>query len=127
MIYKADGRLLHLYMKQGPPTALMPPLRKTPTEPRVPQVDLTRTESPYDRQREQYDRNRRQAEPEFQDGSYGFETKSDEMDVDVEDRRDTWQDKRRDDGRNRNLGRGRNDRSLYSDNLYSRPRGRGFR
>ncbi|KAL8785293.1 MAG: hypothetical protein Q9195_008712, partial [Heterodermia aff. obscurata] len=124
---KADGRLLHLYMKPGPPSVIMPPLRKTPTEPRVPQVDLTRTESPYDRQREQYDRNRRRAEPEFQDGSYGFEAKSDQMDVDTDDRGDTWQDKRRDEGRNRDLGRGRNDRSLYSDNLYSRPRGRGFR
>lgn len=112
-------------MKQGPPSAIMPPLRKAPTEPRVPQVDLTRNESPYDRQREQYDRNRRRAEPEFQDGSYGFEAKPDQMDVEMDDGRDTWQDKRRDDGRNRDRGRGRNDRSLYSDDLYSRPRGRG--
>ena len=128
---QADGRLLHLFMKQGPPSvppsAPMAPAPKLAVEPRIPHIDLTRKESPYDRQREEYDRNRRRAEPEFQDGSYGFEAKSDRMDVDVDDRRDTWQDNRRDEGRNRDFGRERDDRRLYSDNLYSRPRGRGFR
>lgn len=128
---QADGRLLHLFMKQGPPSvppsAPMAPAPKLAVEPRIAHIDLTRKESPYDRQREEYDRNRRRAEPEFQDGSYGFEAKSDRMDVDVDDRRDTWQDNRRDEGRNRDFGRERDDRRLYSDNLYPRPRGRGFR
>ena len=101
--------------------------RKAPVEPRVPHIDLTRNESPYDWQREQYDRNRRLAEPEVQDGTYGFEAKADEMEVDMDDRRDNWQDNRRDEVRSRDIGRSRDDRRLYSDSLYSRPRGRGFR
>ena len=93
----------------------------------VPQVDLSRAESTYDSQREQYDRNRRRADPEFQDGSYGFNSKADEMDVDMDGRRDEWQGNQRQGGRNRDSERGRDYRPLYSDNLYPRPRGRGFR
>ena len=130
MIHQADGRLLHLYMKQGPPTIITPPsTRKVPTAPRASQIDLTRNESPYDREREHYDRDRRRAEPEIQDGSYGFGSKPEQMDVDTEDRQDSWHDNRRDEGRNRDYGRGRDDRDrpLYSDDLYPRHRGRGFR
>lgn len=48
------------------------------------------------------------------------------MDVDIDDRRDAWRvgqelkDRARD-------SRVQNDRRLYSDSLYPRPRGRGFR
>lgn len=191
---KADGRILYVYMKVGGPTPspALAPLRKTPIEPRGPRIDLTRDPAPsYDIQREQSDRNRRRADPEFQDGSYGFDAREDIMDVDMDaprsdapvsdvphsdasrsdaprldaprsdrrnDRRDDRIDGRRDDrrddrredprddrrdarydvpsdysrgksyiDRDRNGGRPRNDQRLYSDNMYPRPRGRGFR
>lgn len=177
-------------MKVGGPTPspAFAPLRKTPIEPRAPRVDLTRDPAPsYDTQREQSDRNRRRADPEFQDGSYGFDAREDTMDVDMDvppsdapasdvphsdasrsdaprldaprsdrrdDRRDNprdgRQDSRRDDrrddrrdarynapsdygrgrsyiDRDRDVVRPRNDQRLYSDNMYPRPRGRGFR
>ena len=181
---QADGRILQVYMKVGgptPPAALAP--SKIPVEPRAPRVDLTRDPAPsYDIQREQSDRNRRRADPEFQDGSYGFDAREDVMDVDVDaprsdapvdvpnpessrsdpprtdpprserrddrrdDRRDSRRDDRRDDrrepryepptdygrgrpysDRDRERGRPRSDQRLYSDNMYQRPRGRGFR
>lgn len=173
-------------MKVGGPTPspASAPLRKTPIEPRAPRIDLTRDPAPsYDTQREQSDRNRRRADPEFQDGSYGFDAREDIMDVDMDvprsdapvsdvphpdasrsdaprldvprserrddrrdDRRDGGRDERRDDrrdarydvpsdygrgksyiDRDRDGGRPRNDQRLYSDNMYPRPRGRGFR
>ena len=136
---QADGRILHIHMKtagapsNGPPSA---PMRKVPTEPRLETpIDLTRSEqaASYDSQREQVDRQKR-ADPEFQDGSYGFAAKEDEMEVDTEvlgadkpgvatplgefnrshdDRRDKRGSERRDDRRDirydgpRNGGRGR--------------------
>lgn len=181
-------------MKGGAPTPspAFAPLRKKSTEPRAPRVDLTRDPAPsYDTQREQSDRNRRRADPEFQDGSYGFDAREDVMDVDMDvprsdapasdvphsdasrsdaprldaprsdrrdDRRDIPRDGRRDErrddrreerredrrearydapsdygrgrsyvDRDRDGGRPRNDQRLYSDNMYPRPRGRGFR
>ena len=177
-------------MKVGGPTPspVFAPLRKTPVEPKAPRVDLTRDPAPsYDTQREQSDRNRRRAEPEFQDGSYGFDAREDVMDVDMDaprseapvseipqsdaphsdpirldaprsdrrddrrndqrdDRREGRRDDRRDErrdarydapsdygrgrpyiDRDRDRGRPRNDQRLYSDNMYPRPRGRGFR
>lgn len=152
---KADGRILHVYMKTGGPSPgpAFTSIRKAPT----PRIDLTRNDTPsYDSQREQSDR-RRRADPEFQDGSYGFEAKDDTMDVDMDapapaapapanvsaprsDRRDYRRDDRRayeaprDYGRGRSYydrdrdsGRPRNDQRLYSDDMYPRPRGRGFR
>ena len=184
---QADGRILQVYMKVGgstpPPPPPAPAPRKTPIEPKAPRVDLTRDPAPsYDTQREQSDRNRRRADPEFQDGSYGFDAREDVMDVDMDaprsdapvdvpqpdssrsdpprtdpprserrddrrdDRRDGRRDERRDDrrdarydapsdygrgrpynDRDRDRGRPRNDQRLYSDNMYPRPRGRGFR
>jgi len=126
---QADGRILHIYMKHGAATST--PVAPASKPPATPEVDLSRNEPSYDSQREQYDRNRRRADPEFQDGSYGFESKSDQMDVDTDVRRDDWQDGRREGGRGRDNGRdngrGNNYRPLYSDDLYPRPRGRGFR
>ncbi|KAM0800017.1 hypothetical protein BDR22DRAFT_274493 [Usnea florida] len=183
---KADGRILYVYMKVGgpAPSPAFAPLRKTPVEAKAPRIDLTRDPAPsYDTQREQSDRNRRRAEPEFQDGSYGFDAREDVMDVDMDaprseapvseipqsdaphsdslrldaprsdrrdDRRDERRDGRRDErrderrdarydapndysrggpylDRDRDRGRPRNDQRLYSDNMYPRPRGRGFR
>lgn len=161
-------------MKVGGPSPglAIPAIRKAPT----PRVDLTHSDEPsYDSQREQSDR-RRRAEPEFQDGSYGFDDKNDKddtMDVDMDaqaqvqapilapapaptvpapanvsaprsDRREDRRDERRDDrrgyeaprdygrgrpyyDRDRDSGRPRNDQRLYSDDMYSRSRGRGFR
>lgn len=125
LLSQADGRILHIYMKHG--ASLSTPVVPASKPPVTPEVDLSRNEPSYDSQREQYDRNRRRADPEFQDGSYGFESKPDQMDVDTEGRRDDWQDGRRDGGRGRDNGRGNNYRPLYSDDLYPRPRGRGFR
>ncbi|MCJ1225212.1 hypothetical protein MMC12_001861 [Toensbergia leucococca] len=126
---KADGRILHVYMKQGPPQPSTPapePVRQTPTEPKAARPD-NNPFSLYDSQREQSDRNRRRADPEFQDGSYGFETKEDRMDVDTITQRDSWRGDRTEAGRGRDNGRGRDDRGLYSDDLYPRPRVRSFR
>ena len=154
----------------GPVAASVP--KAAPTEPRGSRIDLTQNEqaTSYDSQREQSDR-RRRAEPEFQDGSYGFAAKEDEMEVDQEvlgvekpsneparpdstpaqsDHRNIRDherhDDRRDDRRNvryngpqdggrgrpyfdryRDGGRPRQDYRLHSDDLYPRPRGRGFR
>ena len=85
-----------------------------------------RSDPAYDSQREQSDRNRRRADPEFQDGSFGFESRDDRMDVDVDIRRDAWRVGQELNDRARD-SRVQNDRRLYSDNLYPRPRGRGFR
>ena len=169
---QADGRILHIYMKQGGPTPgpNIGSVRKPPIEPKENRLTETRKElpSPYDVEREQSDR-RRRAEPEYQDGRFGFEAKEDKMDVDTQtaepeviridppitnsvrtdkreerdrdrdrdrrdDRRDGRYDGPRDGGRgrtyydrNRDGPRPRSDYRLHSDNIYSRPRGRGFR
>jgi len=114
-------------MKQSPPTSLTPPVRTTPTGPKLPRPDLFRAKSSYDGQRELSDGNRRRAEPELQDGRYGFDSSDDRMDVAMDDRVDARRDDRRDSGRGRDYGRGRDDRGLYSDDMVPRPRGRGFR
>ena len=125
-------------------------------------MDLTHSDAPtsYNNQREQSDRDRRRAEPEVQDGSYGFD-KSEQMDVEMDapvplgapppprpeppraprqeerpyERRDyaprdygrsSYDDRDRDRFRGGG-GRPRDDRRLYSVDLYQRPRGRGFR
>lgn len=94
-----------------------------------PRAELSRPDSVYNTQREQSDRSRRRADPEFQDGSYGFDSSFDRMDVDVDDRRDNWHSDQREGLRDgeRVRGGGREDRRLYSDDLYQRPRGRGYR
>lgn len=130
---QADGRILHVYMKQGGPASpAATPVPNAPSEPRANRKDPAHAELSYNVQREQSDRNRRQADPEFQDGSYGFESKDDRMDVDMDSGRNSWQDAPNNAARGRNgghreySGRGRGDRRLYSDDLYP-PRGRGFR
>lgn len=157
---RADGRLLHVYLKVGKPTSPSKPQssepprniehvpkeaprddchsteipsseppRNAPSEPKASRIDLTHEETSYSKQREQSDRNRRRAEPEFQDGSYGFEKKEDRMDVDNDDRRGFYSDRQRHYERSRDPGRPReSERRLYSDDLYPRhSRGRGFR
>ena len=147
-------------MKTGAPTAAptailgeaivtAPPPQLTIAEPRFTQPEVARTEHSYNGIGTE--RNGRRAEPEIQDGSYGFEAREERMDIDVDDRRDErrnkWHDDRRNDqpedrrierrddrqsdpralGRGREYGGGRDSRGLYSDTLYSRSRGRGFR
>ncbi|KAI4288356.1 MAG: hypothetical protein L6R35_002385 [Caloplaca aegaea] len=148
---QADGRLLRLELKVGRPS--MPstvlshespridltrsdvrrnepprnepirngPPRNAPSEPKAARVDLTYEENSYATQREQSDRSRRLAQPEFQDGSYGFEHKEDGMEVDKDN------DRPRQYGHMRGGGRPREERRLYSDDLYPRSRGRGYR
>ena len=113
-----------MYMKVGPPipAAINPPTRFTPTESRASRPEVTRTDDFYEVQREQSDRHRRQAEPEFQDGRYGFEPKDEKMDLDMDDESDSRRDNRREIN-----GPGRDNRRLYSDDLYPQRRGRGFR
>ncbi|KAL8994094.1 MAG: hypothetical protein Q9169_005850 [Polycauliona sp. 2 TL-2023] len=130
---KADGRLLRMYLRLSnsslrskAPSHDAPP-HNAPSEPKANRVDLTHEENAYSKQREQSDRSRRRAEPELQDGSYGFEAKEDRMEVDHDDRRDSYRDSPRHSGRGRDAGPPRDDRPLYSDNLYRRPRGRGYR
>lgn len=139
-------------MKQGNSGAAeTPPAHHVPIEPRIARIDLTRPEATsadpirleqiqldparpetvqlgptYDSQREQSDRNRRRADPEFQDGSFGFQPRDGQTDVDMDDHREARQAGREENARARD-SRLYNDRRLYSDNLYSRPRGRGFR
>ncbi|MCJ1383403.1 hypothetical protein MMC17_006517 [Xylographa soralifera] len=145
---KADGRTLHVYMKTGPPepiSASIPttsaPVRATPTEPRAARPAFERPE--LTRDISIGERNGRRAEPEFQDGRYGFDAQEEKMDIDVEERREDRREDRRDDrrdlgrgrdggrgidlGRGRDRGRGSDNRGLYSDDLYSRSRGRGYR
>ncbi|KAI9872604.1 MAG: hypothetical protein M1830_001421 [Pleopsidium flavum] len=124
---KADGRVLHIYMKQGPSTSSPTPVHTTPTGPKPPRPDLFVTKPSYDGQRELSDRNRRRAEPELQDGSYGFNSNHDRMDLEMDDRVDGRRDDRRNSQRGRDYERSRDDRGLYSDDIVPRPRGRGFR
>ena len=106
------------------PVAAAPP-RTTPTEPRNNRKPITRTEPSYNGVGAE--RNSRRADPEFQDGSYGFEARDERMDIDMDDGRDNRRDDRRELGTGRDAGRGRDVRGLYSDDLYTRSRGRGFR
>ncbi|MCJ1339158.1 hypothetical protein MMC09_004447 [Bachmanniomyces sp. S44760] len=135
---KADGRILHLYLRDGPPAPAEPiPVfapastssRPIPTAPKANRPDVSHAEPAYDyqRDREQSDRNRRRADPELQDGSYGFGTNHDEMDVEMDDSRETRNNGRGSYLRSRDPGRGGHDRGLYSDDLYRGPRGRGYR
>ncbi len=103
------------------------PPHNAPSQPKAARTELTYEENSYASQREQSERNRRRAQPEFQDGSYGFEQKEERMDVDNDDRRDHYNDRNKSYGRARDTGGPRDDRRLYSDDLYPRHRGRGFR
>ncbi|KAL8813566.1 MAG: hypothetical protein Q9200_000175 [Gallowayella weberi] len=123
----ADGLFLRMYLKLGNSTtpletpARAAPPRNAPSEPKAARIDLTYEANHYDKQREQSDQSRRRAEPELQDGRYGFEVKEDRLEVDNDDGRGSYRDDQR------HTGAGRDERRLYSDDLYRRPRGRGFR
>lgn len=156
-ILQADGRLLSVYMKQERITpSIASPSHPGANESRAPRTDSTRPDPPppelshqeslhsesirpetssldhvrsgaYDHQREQSDLNRRRAEPEIQDGSYGFESRDERIDIDMDDRRDNWRNDQRENERPRNVVRIRDERRLYSDDLYPRHRGRVYR
>ena len=70
MTLQADGRLLYVYMKQGPPIGRIQPPRAPPTGPRS-QVELLPKS-----QREDSGRERGSADVEMQDGRYGFGEKT---------------------------------------------------
>lgn len=103
------------------------PIRPETVHPEPANSEPVRSEPSYDSQREQSDRNRRRADPEFQDGSFGFEQRGERMDLDADDHQDIWRKKQRESERLREGERGRGDRRLYSDDLYRRHRGAGFR
>ena len=146
-------------MKSGGPTpsASVLPTQRAIAELASLDADRSRsdTSNPYGAQREAADRDRRRAEPNVQDGRYGFENKNDQMEVGPPpvtreesrrpERQDTYHDNRprgRDSGYDPSRQRGyigsgyydrgwdsarpRNDRRLYSDGLYSHPRGSGY-
>lgn len=132
----------------------VPLARSEPSEPVANDVAPT-----YDSQREETDRSRRKADPEIQDGRYGFGEDDVQMEIDEEvlpptakeepkrsvrgnayedDRhrvgRNARYDAPRDPGRSGYYERGwdsgrrpRDERPAYTDNFYSRPRGRGYR
>ena len=145
-------------MKTGGPTPVPsnPTIRKTPIESPSNTMEVTRNEPTpsYDAQPERSDRGRRRANPDIQDGRYGFETTEDKMEVDGDvppsapreterprDRHDLYRNEPPGNGRDFRYdqprggyydrgwdrGRPRDDRRLYSDGLYSRPHGRGYR
>ena len=114
-----------------------------PAPPVVPEhrAEMAQPEPTYDTQREQSDRQRRHAEPAYQDGSYGFGSRADPMDIDMDNRRNvtgsgydhrvdhrrpSWRDNSSYGARNDGY-RNRDPRSLYSDDLYRQGRGRGYR
>ena len=153
-------------MKEGGPSPIVSPVeahsatstKVIPVEPKAARLDTVDPPPSYGTPRGYSDRNARRADPEFQDGSYGFDTREESMDVDMDtnrdnrgddvrnDRRnyvgeeyqdrgrgsafnrgrDTRREERPDLGRGRDGGRERDNRGLYSDSLYSRPRARGF-
>ncbi|KAL8774520.1 MAG: hypothetical protein Q9209_000893 [Squamulea sp. 1 TL-2023] len=121
---KADGRLLSMHLRLGksspPPKAPSQdaPPRNAPSEPKAARVDLMYEENTYNQQREQSNQSRRRAEPQLQDGSYGFEAEEDRMEVDNDNRRDSYRDGPRHFGRGRDVGPPRVERPLYSDDLY---------
>ena len=171
-------------MKNGPPTQLPEPepeptVISNPLPQPVPIIPVeTRSRELLSEKHSDYGSratNERRAEPEFQDGRYGFDTKENDMEVDVDDRRkqppspplpprrndnhqqprnervderyaDDRRDRygyrqgysrdtrsnRRDYGSRDNRYRNGNHRPaepsrLYSDEMYSRPRGNGYR
>ncbi|MCJ1448631.1 MAG: hypothetical protein MMC23_009148 [Stictis urceolatum] len=101
---KADGRILRLFLKKGPATNVSAPARQTaPAKSNPPAY----SESSYERGSDfaPDPKLTSRAEPEIQDGSFGFNNQNDEMVVDVEpevkqdERHDELRDERRDDRR----------------------------
>lgn len=125
---EARGPRVNSTRSDLPPPELSHPetLRTESIRPETVTPNLVRPDS-YEFQREQSDRNRRRAEPEIQDGSYGFEPREEQIDVDMDGRRDDWRSDQRESEKPRNMARTRDDRRLYSDDLYPRHRGRVFR
>lgn len=160
-------------MKQGGPSPLPEPQSAPPTIEAYPAAPATEPKpaqrvpppssepaytEPSMKERSTRETNGRYAEPEFQDGRYGFESREEKMDVDMEEKRELVRDNRRidrysarrdgrpgygrgyqrDDRRDRDSYGRENGRPyggvaapepkrLYSDDLYSNQRGRGFR
>ena len=80
---QADGRLLHVYLKQGGPTPIVPTRAAPPAPERAPPRDLIPRTARDHRPTRDVDGARR-ADPEFQDGRYGFEASSRDNPVDVD-------------------------------------------
>ncbi|KAK7710466.1 hypothetical protein SLS57_008432 [Botryosphaeria dothidea] len=105
---KADGRLLYVFMKEGGPSPIMPAQRPgyQPPKPADDRDGMDVDDEDVDRR--EPERSNRRADPEYQDGRYGFPDNSNSRD---NFRRDDRWDNRRGDGR------------LYSDKVRRNDRG----
>ncbi|OJD16248.1 hypothetical protein AJ78_03585 [Emergomyces pasteurianus Ep9510] len=130
---KADGRILHIRIKPGPP----PLLSQIPAELTQQQHHQTRlrhhpSQPIFDNQREQADRERREqrrADPQIQDGRYGFDDLSQQQQPNgggaSSARGGGGQRGGGGSGRNRNAGNGNT--GLYSDEMVIDEPGHGSR
>ena len=94
-------------MKQGGPSPAPTPAQAEPAEPRgmasmlsnpAPLNGLNSSRS-HEELRGYSDRKSKRADPEFQDGSYGFSAKEENMDVEMEDGRTTGREQPQEDHR----------------------------
>ncbi|PGH01590.1 hypothetical protein GX51_05155 [Blastomyces parvus] len=109
---KADGRILHVRIKPG-----LPP--QIPAETNTGRLRHHRSQPIFDSLREQADRARREqrrADPQIQDGRYGFDDPSQQQPHNAVGRGSRGQRGGSGSERNRNVGNG-NDTGLYSDQM----------
>ena len=101
VLQQADGRLLHVYMKQGGPTPFFEADHNhaTPlTDTKLMSRDKLRSDSSYmDVDGQNSGSNSKRADPEIQDGSYGFESREEVMEIDNTPKYDARREERRDD------------------------------
>ncbi|EGE78693.1 hypothetical protein RJZ56_000721 [Blastomyces dermatitidis] len=111
---KADGRILHVRIKPG----LQPP-PQIPAETNTGRLRHHRSQPTFDSLREQADRERREqrrADPQVQDGRYGFDDRSQQQQHAGVGRGSRDQRGGSGSGRDRSMGNGR-DTGLYSDQM----------
>ena len=100
-VYKADGRLLHVYMKQdviSPLSRTDPNHITTLAETKALAQDRLRSISSYiDTESQNLGSNFKRAAPEVQDGSYGFEAREEGMELDINPRHESSHEGRRND------------------------------
>ncbi|OJD21657.1 hypothetical protein ACJ73_07002 [Blastomyces percursus] len=111
---KADGRILHVRIKPG-----LPPPPQIPAETNTGRLRHQRSQPIFDSLREQADRERREqrrADPQIQDGRYGFDDRSQQPQHTGVGRGSRGQRGGDGSGRNQSMGNGR-DTGLYSDQM----------
>ncbi|KKZ63779.1 hypothetical protein EMCG_01883 [[Emmonsia] crescens] len=128
---KADGRILHIRIKPGPP----PPAPRIPAEINQQQQQTRlrhhRPQPIFDNLREQADRERREqrrADPQIQDGRYGFDdTSRQQHDKGGANSARGGEGQRGGGGSGRNLNAGNGNTGLYSDQMVIDEPGRNSR